>query len=113
MSYLNDIEDFSTDKLRIEIARRERATREGKCWYCNRNLEAHTCKYATPSPVPGWEIHPPRYVRTEDCMGRPEEYWQTSGWHSVMNEHVMGNADSKEEATAKCIENARERQKKW
>jgi uncharacterized protein with PIN domain len=113
MSYLSDIEDFTTDKLRFEINRRERATREGKCWYCNANLEAHTCKYAKSSPVPGWEIHPSRYVRTEDCMAQEQEYWQTDGWHPVMGERVIGNGDTKEEATARCIENARKRQQKW
>jgi hypothetical protein len=113
MSYLNDIEDFSTDQLRSEIHRRERATMEGKCWYCNANLEAHTCKYAKPSPVPGWQIHPPRYVRTEDCMAQKEEYWQTDGWHPVMNKFVIGVGDSKEEATTKCIDSAKKRQQEW
>jgi hypothetical protein len=113
MSYLNDIEDFSTEQLRAEIHRREQAVKEGKCWYCQKNIEAHTCKHAKPSSVPGWEIQPPRWVSTEDCMARPVEYWQTSGWHPVMNDHVIGNGDTKEEATARCIENAKERQKNW
>ena len=113
MSYLNDIEDFTTDKLRVEIARRERATREGRCWYCKQNLEAHTCKYANQSPVPGWEVYAPRYVRTEDCMGRPQEYWQVDAWHPVINMHTMGIGDTKEEATSKCIEHVKERQEKW
>jgi hypothetical protein len=113
MSYLNDIEDFSTDQLRAEIHRREQAAREGRCWYCQKNLEAHTCKHAKPSPVPGWEIQPPRWVETEDCMARPEEYWQTTGRHPIMNEHVIGNGDTKEEATARCIDHARRRQQVW
>lgn len=113
MSYLSDIEDFTTDKLRVEILRRERAAREGRCWYCQNNLEAHTCKYAKLSPVPGWEIYPPRYVRTENCMGQEEEYWQTDGWHPVMNKHVIGVGDTKEEATAKCVQNAKNKQSEW
>jgi hypothetical protein len=113
MSYLTDIEDFSTDQLRVEITRRERATREGRCWYCQQNLEAHTCKYAKPSPVPGWEIYPAKYVRTEDCMANEQEYWQTHGWHPVMNRHSMGIGNTKEESTSRCIENAKEQQKTW
>jgi hypothetical protein len=113
MSYLSDIEDFSTETLRVEINRRERLTREGKCWYCSQNLEAHTCKYAKPSPVPGWEIKPPRWVEGEDCMARKEEYWQTDGWHPVMGAHVIGVGDTQEEATSKCIENAKRRQAGW
>ena len=113
MSYLSDIEDFSTDQLRTEIRRREQAVREGNCWYCNMNLEAHTCKYAKPSPVPGWEIYPPQLISTEDCMARSEEYWMTIGRHPVMGEPVMGYGNTKEEATAKCIENAKKRQQVW
>jgi len=114
VSYLNDIEDFTTDKLRVEIARRERATIEGKCWYCKMNLEAHTCKYAnTSSPVPGWEVYAPRWVDTDDCMGQRLQYWQTDAWHPVMNVHTMGVGDSKEEATTKCIKHAKEKQQKW
>ena len=113
MSYLNDIEDFSTDQLRAEIHRREQATQEGRCWYCSKNLEAHTCKHAKLSPVPGWEIQPPRWVETEDCMGREQSYWQTGGKHPVMGVHVIGIGDSKEEATTKCIESAKKRQKGW
>jgi hypothetical protein len=111
--HLSDIEDFSTDVLRYEIHRREQATQEGRCWYCNKNLEAHTCKYAKPSPVPGWEISPPRWVSTEDCMANKQEYWQVDGYHPVMGKHVIGGGDTKEEATNKCIKNAKERQDKW
>jgi hypothetical protein len=113
MSYLVDIEDFSTDQLRVEINRRERATREGRCWYCQGNLEAHTCKYAKPSPVPGWEIYPAKFVEGEDCMANQEKYWRAYGWHPVMNNRVIGIGGTKEEATARCIDNAREQQKTW
>jgi hypothetical protein len=113
MSYLNDIEDFSTDQLRAEINRREQATREGKCWYCQMNLEAHTCKHAKPSPVPGWEINPSRWVETENCMAQKEEYWQTDGRNLVMGMYVIGIGGTKEEATNRCIENAKRCQKVW
>lgn len=103
MSYLADIEDFTTDQLRAEIIRRETADREGKCWYCSQNVAAHTCKYAVPSPCPGWIVDPPRFVTGESCMGDPEQYWQAGARNPVTGRHRMANADTAAEATAKLI----------
>ena len=105
MSYLNDIEDFSTDDLRKEIHRREEADREGRCWYCNKNLAAHSCKLAKPTPVPGWEVKPHRYVppSEEGC----DEYWMTDARNPVTGKVVLGQGSTGPESTAKCIENIR------
>lgn len=46
-------------------------------------------------------------------MAHEIEYWQTDGKHPVMGVHVIGIGDSKEEATIKCIENAKKQQEKW
>lgn len=114
-----DIEDFTTDALRREILRREIAVREGRCWYCNGNLAAHTCKHAKPSPVPGWTVEPATYLVGENCienahdysrpqamlaMGHEEQYWRTSATQDETGTVCMGCGDTASEATAKCIE---------
>lgn len=104
-SWLNDIEDFTTDELRQEIRRREAAEANSKCWYCGKNLAAHTCKHAKPSPVPGWEVEPARYLTGEDCMGNAEAYWRASARNPVTGRVVMGAGDTADEATFRCIEN--------
>ncbi len=103
ISQLSDIEDFTTDELRKEIHRREEANRAGKCWYCKQNLAAHTCRYAAKSPCPGWTVEPPQFVQTEDCMARPEEYWQVSARNPVTGKCVLANADTAAEATENVI----------
>lgn len=105
MSYLNDIEDFTTDQLRAEIRRREEADREGKCWYCGHDLAAHTCKYSLGSPAPGWEVRPPRFVRTEDCMANEVEYWQVDARDPVTGRCAGGTGATAAEATARCLAN--------
>lgn len=106
---MNDIEEFTTDELRSEIWRRETAARENRCWYCNRNINAHTCKYAVESVLPGWEVSPPRFVQIEDCMGQAQEYWQVNAKHTVTGNRVIGNGDTMLEATEKCIQNCKDR----
>lgn len=103
-----DLEDFSTDALRQEILRREAADRDGRCWYCGQNLAAHTCKLATPSPVPGWIVQPPRFVRHDGgCMGQLEEYWAVDARNPTTGMCAMGTGETAEKATAKCVESIR------
>jgi hypothetical protein len=104
---MSDIEDFTTDQLRAEIRRREEADRKGRCWYCGRNLAAHTCKYATSSPCPGWVVQPPRFVRTEDCMANEVEYWQVDARNPVTGRCSGATGATSDEATAKCINRIR------
>jgi hypothetical protein len=99
------LEDYTTDAIRAEIHRREEADRAEKCWYCGMNLSAHTCKLARPSPVPGWEVQPPRYVRTEDCMGQEQEYWQVDARNPVTGKHAIGTGQSGIQATDRCVTN--------
>ncbi len=66
MCNISDLEDYTTDQLRTELFRRQKADERGECWYCNRNYKAHTCKYANPTPCPGWVVDPPRLVDEED-----------------------------------------------
>lgn len=105
---MNDIEDFTTDQLRAEIHRREEADRAGRCWYCEMNLHAHTCKHATPSPCPGWVVQPPRFVRGEDCMGREQEYWQVDARNPVTGKCQIGIGTTAHGATEKCLERVRD-----
>jgi hypothetical protein len=58
-------------------------------------------------------IDPPRFVQGEDCMGREEEYWQTNGKHTVMGDCIIGNGETAQESTERCIEVARDRQREW
>lgn len=102
---MNDIEEFTTDELRAEIRRREQADRDGRCWYCNQNLSAHTCKHAVSSPVPGWIVNPPRFVRDEDCMANEYEYWQVDAHNPTTGKHKIGTGPTAESATDKCINN--------
>lgn len=101
---MNDIEDFTTDQLRAEIRRREEADRAGRCWYCGKNLRAHTCKLTTTSPCPGWDVQPPRFVRSESCMGEEVEYWRVNARNPVTGECRLANGSTAAEATAKCID---------
>lgn len=98
-----DLEEFTTDQLRREIRRREEADRDGRCWYCGKNLAAHTCRYATPSPVPGWEVSLARFVRTEDCMANAVEYWQADARNPVTGKHRIGYGATAVEATESLI----------
>lgn len=107
MNYLSDLEDYTTDQLRAEIHRRQQADARGECWYCHQNLGAHTCKYSLSSGVPGWVVEPPRFVRTEDCMGRDEEYWQVDARNPVTGRCCGGTGLSAIEATATCLRNIR------
>jgi hypothetical protein len=43
-----DLDDFTTESLQNEMERRSKFAQEGKCWYCYRLLEFHTCKHANP-----------------------------------------------------------------
>lgn len=104
MSRFSDIEDFTTDALRAEIHRREEAWRAGRCWYCGQNIAAHTCKFAKPSPCPGWEVKPPRFVSSDGgCMGDLEEYWVVDARNPVTGECRLAQGDSASEATSKII----------
>lgn len=102
---MSDIEDFTTDQLRDEIRRRQDASRRGACWYCGQSIAAHTCKYAFPSPVPGWQVEPPKFLSREDCMGQPEEYWRTSARNPVSGMIVTGTGRTAAEATNACLGN--------
>lgn len=105
MGLLFDIEDFTTDELRRELNRRLEADRKGRCWYCGKNLAAHTCKYAIEdTPVPGWEVEPPRFVRTEDCMANEVEYWQVDARNPTTGRHATATAGTRDGATRKLIE---------
>jgi hypothetical protein len=46
MNEMNDIEDFTVEQMREEIARREGALARGLCWYCGKQIESHTCKHS-------------------------------------------------------------------
>lgn len=105
---MNDIADFDTDALRAEIRRREAADRAGTCWYCGRDLAAHTCKHARPSPVPGWIVEPARFVRDDGgCMGEMEEYWRVDARNPVTGRHSGGSGATAAEATEKCLSSIR------
>ncbi len=112
-SVLNDIEEFTIDELRSEILRRERAASERRCWYCGKNIDAHTCKHAKASVCPGWEVQPPRFVKTEDCMAHEVEYWQVDAKHTVMRVYAIGYGDSPDVATEKCIRSIKQREEGW
>lgn len=109
MNRFNDIEDFTTDELRKEIIKRELLDSAGTCWYCKANLAAHTCKYAEPSPVPGWHVEPAVYLTGEDCMGRPEAYWRCTARNPVTGKIIMGTGGTADEATAAAIKNVQRR----
>lgn len=103
---LSDIEDFTTDQLRAEIRRREEADRAGRCWYCGRNLKAHTCKHAVASPLPGWIVDPPRFVVGEDCMAREERYWQVDARNPTTGRCAIGVGPNADVALEKCVASA-------
>lgn len=45
MSYLKDLDDYSTAELEAELARRETASKQGLCDYCNRPHATEPCRY--------------------------------------------------------------------
>lgn len=46
MGYPKDLDDYTTEQLVTELQRRERLTRQGRCWYCLVSLKAHSCRLA-------------------------------------------------------------------
>lgn len=66
-----DIEAFTIQQLLDEVARRVRATEARQCWYCGRNIHAHTCKHAEVPRFHGWTVDAPE--RFTDPNG-------TRGW---------------------------------
>lgn len=64
-------------------------------------------------PLPqGYTFGTPRFVRTDDCMGAPCEYWTVDA-RSFKGDILMGNGQTKEEAVAKVIQNVRDHAAFW
>ena len=50
MSYQRDLDEFTEEELRDELARREEARRLGLCDYCGRNGNATKCHFPSRHP---------------------------------------------------------------
>jgi hypothetical protein len=50
VSYPRDLDEFSEEELRDELARREEARRLGLCDYCGRNGNATKCRFSNRHP---------------------------------------------------------------
>lgn len=99
-----DLEDFTSNQLRDELSRRQSASGNGICWYCDHSVLTHTCKHADKEKRNGpWEFEAPHFVDSEDCMANPERYWRTWARHRDTGVYVVGTGENSSEATQNCI----------
>ena len=96
---MSDIEDFTTAALLAEVMRRVGCVDVRQCWYCRRNIHAHTCKYAESPRFYGWQVEPPvRYRDGADNLG-----WRTVASRTGDGATVDGSGFTRDVADRLCF----------
>lgn len=92
---MSDIEDFTTAALLAEVTRRITAAESRQCWYCRRNVNAHTCKYAEVPRYRGWTVEPP--------ARHPDGRWRTTANRTADGVTAGGIATTRDGADVACF----------
>lgn len=71
MSYLKDIDEYTTAELEAELAKREEANKQGLCDYCHRPRSTSSCRF--PRRHLG-TADAPTYIFINGCRKRVDEF---------------------------------------